>query len=225
MGAVSKFKGMTAGLGGVSKGFKGVGIAIAASGLGILLITIGAIKTAFTNSEAGQNKFAKIMGVIGSVTGNLIDVLAGLGDLIIGVFEDPKKAVSDLANLIKNNLITRFEGLMSLIPSLGKAIKQLFEGDFIGASKTAADAVGKVALGMDSVTDSINNATRETAGFIAELEREAKVAGQIADDRAKADLIERDLITEKAQAERDIAELRDKSGRKDLFNAANGKHF
>ena len=83
LGAFSKFAG---GLKKVALGFRTVGGAIAASGIGLLVITIAAVTAAFKGSEEGQNKFAKIMGVIGAVTGNLIDLLADFGDVVIGVF-------------------------------------------------------------------------------------------------------------------------------------------
>ena len=123
----------------------------------------------FTRSEEGQNKFAKILGVIGSVTGNLLDLLADLGENIISVFENPKQAITDFANLIKDNIVTRFEGLINLIPNLGKAVEQLFKGNFKEAGKIAADSVGKVVLGVDSVTDSVDNAINSVKEFGKEI--------------------------------------------------------
>jgi len=224
-GSVTKLNKFKTGLMSVAGGFKSVGAAILLSGIGLLIVTIAAVTAAFKNSEEGQNKFAKILGVIGSITGNLIDVLAALGEKIIWVFENPKKAISEFANLIKENIVNRFEGLLELIPNLAKAVTQLFSGDFKGAAKTAADSIGKVTLGMESVTDSINGATAATKAFIAELEREAKIAADIADKRANADKLDRDLIVERAKAERDIADLKDKAIQKDKFSAAQRKQF
>lgn len=217
-GAVSKFKGLITSIKGVAIGFKGVGAAIAASGLGLLVITIAAIGKAFTASEEGQNKFAKIMGVIGSITGNLIDLLSDFGELVISVFENPQKAINDLGKIIKQNIINRFEGLMDLIPALGTAIGLLFEGKFKEAGKVAADAVGKVTTGIDSITEATQRAIDKTGEFIAELQREAEVAAQIADQRAKADKIERSLIVERAEADKKIAELREIAARQDLYS-------
>ncbi len=224
-GAVSKFKGLTAAVKTAVTGFKSLRVAIAATGLGLLLIALVSIKTAFTSSEEGQNKFAKLLAFIGTITGNLVDLLSDLGEALISVFENPKQAIKDFANLIKNNIVTRFEGLLNLIPNLSKAVNELFKGNFSNAGKIAADAVGKVALGVDSVTDSLKNATQATKDFIKEQERELALAGKIADQRAKADKVERDLIVGKAEAERKIADLRDKAAQKDKFNASERKAF
>ena len=218
-GMASKFSALTSVIGSVAKGFTTLKGAIIASGIGGLALIIGGVISAFKTSEEGQNKFAKIMGVIGAVVGNLIDILSDLGDKVISVFENPKKAIADFANLIKQNIVNRFNGLLELIPKLGKAIGQLFKGDFAGAAKTAADASAKVALGIENITDKINNATEATKRFIEEQKREMKLASDVADMRANADKIDRKLLVEKAKLEGDIAELKLKSRDIDNYTA------
>ena len=218
-GAVTKFNKFKGAIGSVTTGFKSLRVAIIATGIGALLIAVTALGQAFTRSEEGQNKFAKILGVIGSVTGNLLDLLADLGENIISVFENPKQAITDFANLIKDNIVTRFEGLINLIPNLGRAVEQLFKGNFKEAGKIAADSVGKVVLGVDSVTDSVDNAINSVKEFGKEISDDAAAAAKIADQRAAAEKKARDLIVERAEAERKIAELREKAVNKDKFTA------
>jgi len=218
-GAVSKFGAFKGAITSVTTGFKSLKVAIIGTGIGALLIAVIALGQAFTRSEEGQNKFAKIMGVIGSITGNLLDLLADLGENIISVFENPKQAVKDLANLIKDNIVTRFEGLLNLIPNLGKAVEQLFKGNFKEAGKIAADSVGKVVLGVDSITDSVNTAVEAVKDFGKEVSADAAAAAKIADQRANAEKKARDLIVSRAQAEQDIARLREKAVNKDKFTA------
>ena len=133
-----------------------------ATGIGALVLAIVSLQQAFTRSEEGQNKFAKLMGIIGAVTGQFLDAIAGLGEKIITVFTSPKKAIIDFSNLIKENVVNRFEGLLELIPQLGKAIGLLFEGKFKEAGATAANAAGKVALGVDGIVDKTQNAINKT---------------------------------------------------------------
>jgi len=111
-GAITKFKGLVGTLGGVVKSFKTLRGAIIATGIGALILAIGAVGAAFTNSEEGQNKFSKIMMQIGVVTGNVIDILANLGKGILSltkIFSDPtaalqgfKDGIGDAVNGIKN---------------------------------------------------------------------------------------------------------------------------
>lgn len=214
-GAISGFKGITKSVGTAIKGFKSLKFAIAATGIGALIIAIAAVGQAFTRSEEGQNKFAKLMGVIGAVTGQFMDAIAGLGDLIIGVFENPKQALTNFANLIKDNIVNRFEGLLELVPQLGKAIGLLFEGKFKEAGKTAANAVAKVSLGVEDIVDKTQQAIDKTSEFIQATVEEGKIAGKIADQRAKADKVERDLLVQRAEANRKIAELREIAANKE----------
>ena len=218
-GAVSAFKAMKVGLLSAASGFKSLRFAIIATGIGALIIAILAVKQAFTASEEGQNKFAKILGVIGAITGNLVDLLSDFGEKVISVFENPKKAIKDFANLIKDNILNRFNGLLELIPSISKAINQLFKGDFSGAAETATNAVAKVVLGTENLTESIKGAGNALKEFGKQNIAEGKAAAQVADDRARADKIERDLIVDKAKAEKEIANLRLIAKQQNKFSA------
>ena len=197
--------------------------AMAATGIGALILGVVALKEAFTSSEEGQNRFAKIMGVLGALIGNVRDGLAKLGDNIIYVFTNPLESLKKFGKLLMDNVINRFMGMVELIPALGKAVSLLFKGEFKEAGKTAADAVGKVVLGVESVTEKINDATKATTDFINEQKKEAKQAAQVADMRAKADVIERNLLVERSKLESDIAELRLKARKENEFSAKERK--
>ena len=222
-GMVSGFRSALKGVKGMITGFKTMRGAIIATGIGALVLLVTSLTAAFTGSEEGQNKFAKIMSVIGALTGNLVDLLADLGEKIISAFENPVESLKAFGNLIKDNLVTRFEGLINLIPNLGKAIEQLFKGNFSEAGKIAADSVGQVALGMESVTDTVTNATNAVKKFAEEQVKEGKAAAQVADMRAKADKIERKLIVSRSKLESEIALLRLKSRQEDQFSAEERK--
>lgn len=156
-GAISSIQNMTGSIGGATKGFKLMRAAIIATGIGALVIAITSVATAFTNSEAGQNKFRKLMTQIGVVVGNVTDILGNFGNVLINVFT--------------------------------------------GNLKGAREA-------LNDVTEGIKN-------FGEETRKEIKIAGELADARAKADKLERDLITERAEATRKFNELREKAADKE----------
>ena len=222
-GAITKFNAFKGTLKGVTGGFKSLRVAIISTGIGALILAVGALTAAFTGSEEGQNKFAKIMTVIGALTGNLVDLLADLGEKIIEVFENPKQAITDFANLIKENITNRFEGMLELIPQLGKAVKLLFSGEFAEAGEVAANAAAKVVLGVEDITDKIESATQATKEFVKEQINEAKAAANVADMRAKADKIERKLVVDRSKLESEIALLRLKSRQEEEFGAEERK--
>ena len=218
-GAVSKFKGLKGSIGSVVKGFKSLKFAILASGIGALLLAVVAVGKAFTSSEEGQNKFAKIMGVIGSVTGNLVDMLATLGEKIISVFENPKQAIIDFKDAIKKNITNRIESAIETFGLLGSAIKKVFSGDFSGAMDDAKKAGNSYVDTLTGVKDTLNKVTEGVKKMSAEISKDAKSAANIADQRAKADKLERGLIVERAEADRKVAELREQAADKDKVSA------
>ena len=222
-GLVTKFAGLKVGLKGITSGFKSMRLAIISTGIGALVLGIAALAAAFTGSEEGQNKFAKIMSVIGALTGNLVDLLADLGEGIINAFENPKEAMESFFNFFKDNIVNRFEGFLNLIPSLGKAVEQFFKGNFSEAAKIAADSAGMVFLGVEGITEKLEGATKAVKDFADEQVKEAKMAASVADMRAKADKIERGLVVDRSKLESEIALLRLKSRQEDQFSATERK--
>lgn len=226
VGALENFKGslftLIPGFGGMEKGLSavtgGIGgmikssLAFIATPFGAVLTSIvvvmGALKEAFTSSEEGQNAWNKVTTVASALLGNFTDLLAKLGDALILVFTNPKQALMDFAELVKQNIINRFVGMLELFPAIGKAIKLVFKREFKKAGKVAFDAVAKVTTGVDGMTDKIQTGIDATKAFTEELSKEAKEAQRVADMRAKADKIERELLVKRADIEAKIADLR-----------------
>ena len=202
-GAITKFKGLIGTIKGTVKGFVTLKGAIISSGIGLLVIGIAAVVQAFKSSEEGQNKFAKIMGVIGSVVGNVTDVLSDLG---MKILENPLGVLEDAAR----NVLFRLKGILMFLPSLGKAISQVLSRDFKGAAKTASDAILLVTTGVENATEKISNYTKE-------IKKDAEQAASIANARARADKLERALLVDRAEADRKRAELLEKAVDRENF--------
>ena len=168
------------GVKGVTAGFKGLKGAIAATGLGLLLTTIASLVSYFKNSEEGSRKLAIAMEALGIISGKIQDFFSKLGETIVWAFTNPKEALMNFVDLLKKNILNRFEGLLELVPKLGKAISLLFQGKFKEAGKTAADAVGKVVLGVEDVTDKVADATESVIEFGKTVVKEVKEAVEVA---------------------------------------------
>ena len=206
-GMITKFKGLKSGLKNVITGFKSMRVAIIATGIGALVLAITAVGAAFTSTEEGQNKFNKIMGVLSSITGNLIDILATLGEKIISVFEDPKQALIDFKDAFIENITNRFTSAIETLGFLGSAIKKVFQGDFKGAMEDAKSAGSSYVDSLTGVKNTLDKVTESVKELSNELIEEAKIAAGIADQRAKADKLERQLLVDRATANRDRAKL------------------
>jgi hypothetical protein len=207
-GAVSAFKSLQSGIGGAVKSFGTLKGAIIATGLGALLVAVTSLVTYFKNTERGGDALAVVLGALGAVVGKLTDVLVKLGEALFKTFSDPKQALIDFGNALKENIFNRVEGLLELLPALGKAISLALKGEFSAAAKTAADAAGKVALGVENVTDKVAGAVNAIGELgksaIAAAKEGARVAGLLND----VEDAERALIVQRAKANKQIAEAR-----------------
>ena len=220
-GAISKFNGLKGTIGNVSKGFTTLKGAIISTGIGALVLVIGSLISAFSSSEEGQNKFAKLMGVIGSVVGNVMDVISDLGEVIIGVLSGDSEAIKsatafgkkifDVVGLPMKNLITTAK-------TLGKTLGALFSGDISGAFDELKNGVSEIGNNFKDTAKAINSGANALSNFGKEALREAQIAQQIADQRAKADKTDRDLIVKRAEADRKVAELREKALDREKYN-------
>ncbi len=202
-GAISKFRGLIGTIKNVSKSFVTLKGAIIATGLGALVLVVGSIVQAFRSSEEGQNKFAKIMGVIGSVVGNVTDKISDFGELLLN---NPMQLLDD----VLQNIINRFKGILRFIPSMGEALNLVFKGEFSEAGKVASDAVLLIATGTENATDKIKE-------FSEEIKKDGESAAKVADARAKADKASRELTIQRAEADRDRASLLEKAVNKEMF--------
>ena len=131
-GAIGKITGMTKAVGGATKGFKLMRVAIIGTGIGALVIALTSLGAAFTASEEGQNKFTKMMNTISVVTGNVVDILANLGEGIFAIGKAMVKlATGDLAGAseawgeMKDNINEVTEGIKNFGEETSKEIETM----------------------------------------------------------------------------------------------------
>jgi len=207
-GAVSAFKSLQGGIGSAVKAFGTLKGAIIATGLGALLVAVTSLVSYFSKTERGGDALAVVLGALGAVVGKLTDVLVKLGEKLFEAFQNPQQSLKDFGKLLKENITNRIEGLLELLPALGKAIGLALKGEFSAAAKTAADAAGKVALGVEDITDKVGAAVDATVEFSKSLVAAAKEGARVADLLNAVEDAERALIVQRAKANKQIAEAR-----------------
>lgn len=207
-GAVSAFKSLQGGLSSAVAGFKTLKGAIIATGLGALLVAITSLVAYFKETERGADQLRIITTALGAVMGKLMDIVIGVGEALFKAFSDPKQALIDFGNAIKENITNRIEGMLELLPALGKAIKLALSGEFKEAGKVAADAVGKVTLGVENVTDKIGDAINSVKEFGKSLVDAAAEGARIANILNAVEKAERELIKQRAESNKQIQEAR-----------------
>lgn len=180
-----------------------IGIVVAALGAAIFALT-----SYFKSSEEGQNRLNKIVAVGSAIFEQFMNVVEGIGEAIYNAFNDPKQALIDFGEFLKQNIINRFVGMFELIPKLGKAFSLLFKGEFTAAGKVAFDAVAKVVTGVESASDKIGNLIADTKKLV---DAGVTYGQSIAALEAQIDRDSRKLTVQRAESDLKVAKLRDEA--------------
>lgn len=177
-----------------ANGFKKLGENLKSGlGIGLAVKAFDSLTGAIMENQEVSDGLSRGMIVIRAVAGQLVEEFKPLGQFLSKVFNDPLKSLQDFGKLLYDNVVTRFEGLMKLIPRLGNAISLLFEGEFTKAAQVATDAVGQVVLGVENTTELVTNGFNK----LVEVSSRVAKAGKKALDQSAAVV----------QAEKNVARL------------------
>ena len=179
------------GVGGIGKAFKGMGTAIKAAGIGLVVALLAKLMEVFSKNQTVLDTFNTAMTGLSIAFNDLFGFISNSVGSVIqafkSLFEDPKQKIVDLGEAIKANLMERIESAIEMFGFLGKAIKQVFEGDFSGAMDSAKEAYSEyvdVWTGVDNtigkVSDSISNATESIKEYVTETVKQADAITQTA---------------------------------------------
>lgn len=195
-----------------------------------------ALTKALKRSEEGQNAFNKATAVLRQIFETILDVLTKLAERIVKAFDDPKQAVRDLWQVIKNNLVNRVKGLADMFVSLGDVItnsmklagraisnvfrrtnKDLseFKDNLADASIELGKALIQTATGIDA-----DKLGKELKKLGEEIKKDALARAEIADRQAKLDKQIRENLIEEARLRKEIAQLRINVAKREEFSEA-----
>lgn len=195
-------------------GFNAIGTAIKATGIGLLVGLVAKLIEKFTENKKVAEALEVVFNGIGAVINTIFELAEPLGDALINAFKNPMETIKNIGNAIKQNLINRFEGLLEFLPAIGNAISLVFQGKWKEAGKVAADAAGKVVLGVEDITDKVGEAAEAVGDFASDFVKKTKDAVDAATDLTKAQQRlrdnQRDLNVEYAQARAEIEQLKQK---------------
>jgi hypothetical protein len=148
---------------------------------------LGLLLKAFFGTQEGADKLAKVTAVVSAVFDRLLGIAQTLGKGIFDAFSNPKKAVEDLWEALKANIVNRITGLVDQFKFLGEVIGGVFTLDadrikagVIGFGEATTrvltgveDLAGKVADGFNSLSEEIDKAA-DTGARIAEIDKQLR---------------------------------------------------
>ena len=187
-----------------------IGIAIAAIGLAVAALT-----SYFKGSVEGQQKFAKIMAYIGGLADYVKDLFIDLGGWIIKAFEDPQQSIKDLWEVIKKNMINRFEGMVKMHYAAWKVISEGARGAALAVAgifdkdkrEQAKIAFKEMKEGMVEFTEASLQAATGVENIIEKGREMGEEAMQRANDMVALQERENQLWEQQLKSKVDLAKL------------------
>ena len=156
--------------GGMSKAMGVLKIALISTGIGLIVIALGALIAAFASTQRGADALTRVITplkvVFETFIGFIQDTSFKVFDRLKEAINDPAQAFKDLGEVIVNNITNRFEAIIELGGAVGKVLKGLVSGNFdkVGEGlEDAANASIKLATGLDDVVGSLKELAKETS--------------------------------------------------------------
>jgi hypothetical protein len=169
---------------------------IMSTGIGALVLAVVALAQSFKRSEAGQEKFQRIMAAIGAVTNQVLDLFSDLGEAIIDTVTSPMKALESFGEGIGKFFKDPIGATRDLFVEATVAVK-----NFVAETKKEIAAAGEVTKARQKA----HHIDRQLKVERAKANREINDIRLKAEDREKYNATERIALLRKAQAiEEDI---------------------
>lgn len=195
-----------------AQGFKILDVAMKATGILFIVDKFMQFAGVLLENKKVAETLEVVMAAIGTVMNQLFEVAEPLGEAIMNAFNNPMETIRNIGKAIKENLINRFEGMLEFLPAIGNAISLVFEGKWKEAGKVAADAAGKMVLGVEDITDKVAQAAEAVSEFASDFVADTKKAIQSSNDLTRAQQRlrdnQRDLNVEYAEARAEIEQLK-----------------
>ena len=154
------------GIGGVSKAFKGLGVAIKAAGIGLVIAALSKLSEIFMQNQKVANLFNTAFEAVSIAFNDFVNFVVNNGGAVVdffkAIFENPLESVKALGRSIKANIIERFESFLDTLGFLASAVKKVFSGDFKGALEDVK-AAGKESI---DVLTGVNNTVDKASEFV-----------------------------------------------------------
>ena len=149
--------------GGLSAAMGVLRLALIATGVGAIVVLFGSLIAAFASTEKGADLLEDALANVTGVFKALFGEAQKIGTELINVFSNPKKAITDLVDFLKNNLINRLQGF-----------KVVLDGILERDPKKLTDGISQVATGITNLSDKIENAASKTAKFIGDAAKKGQ---------------------------------------------------
>jgi hypothetical protein len=141
-------------------------VALASTGIGLLVLALASLIGYFTQTQSGIDKLNSVLQPLKAIFSALYGAVLSLGGTLVDTFSNPKKAMNDLYEFVKTNLINRFK-------AFGEILEGIINLDF----KKVTDGVLQAGTGVEGLTGKIVDGAQKASKF---LDDNAKKGAEIA---------------------------------------------
>ena len=208
------------GVGGVSKAFKGLGTAIKAAGIGLVIAALAKLSEIFMQNQKVADLFNTAFEAVSLAFNDFVSFAvnstSGIIKFFDAIFKNPLESLKSFADAFKKNIQERFDSYLDTLGYLASAVKKVFSGDFAGAlddvknaGKESLDVLTGVNDSFDKGKEFIEKTTESIKDYATETLNAAKENVNLA-NTAQLAAAQQTLLVEKydRQAEQ-LRQIRD----------------
>ena len=200
----------------LADGFKGVGLAIKAMGIGLVLEAFNILKDLFMSNQVIADKFGAVFKALSIAFNDFFNYINKNADGVVSffknIFENPVESLKKFGDLIKENIIERFNSALEVAGFMADALKKLFTGDFQGALKSVKEA-GKemvdVFTGVDDTTGKVGKLVDKTIDYAKATFNAAEALQKQENNAKRAVAIQAGLVEEYDRQAESLRQIRD----------------
>lgn len=203
-----------------AKGVRGIGNALKAAGIGLAIAAFAKLKEIFEQNQVVADAFNTAFEFI-SIAFNdfanfVINNASVVTDFFKAIFEDPIGSLKTFGNLVKENIIERFESFLDTLGFIASAVKKVFAGDFAGALddvKNAGKEYIEIYTGVegtfDKVANGVTKAVKATTKYVTETGKAAAANVELEKTARLAEAANQGLIEKYDRQAEQLRQTRD----------------
>ena len=162
-----------------SKGFKGLGTAIKATGIGLVVAALAKLGEVFMQNQKVADIFNTTFEAVSIVFNDFVNFIVnntgGVIKFFDAIFKNPLESLKSFAKAFKENIQERFDSYLDTLGYLASAVKKVFSGDFAGAlddvknaGKESLDVLTGVNDSFDKGKEFIEKTTKAVKDYVTE---------------------------------------------------------
>lgn len=191
-----------------SKSLKLFRLALISTGIGAVVVALGALIAAFSSTQRGIDKvtsvtrplavlFQRIIGVVQQLSFSAVDSFSSIDKAV----KSPMQALKELGQIIVENVLNRFKA----VQVLGESVALILDGKFAEGAKKAGDAFIQMGTGITDGTDKIAGAAKSVGDFVSESIEQGKDLDKLIKEIEQREI---DIVVPLAKARDEYEKLR-----------------